>query len=231
MECDLCYRRFDGRESQWTEERHRTKDGRTGKWILVQLRLRTPHKRRFCSERCLNLWRTGWISSTCHNCGDPFRGRVCRNRAAWRRNLIFCTQGCRVVFPLRKVRTEAGKNPYRRGDGWRRVRWTALMRDGSFCQVCGKRLEKTKLVVDHIVPFRLSQQHDARNLLPICVPCQKRKTEIESRLFRGDVGGFLCDLRKARWPSKRVRAAMKLYGLPLHLRPRPLPLFWVTARS
>ena len=119
---------------------------------------------------------------------------------------------------------------------WSRVRGVVKSRDRRACQVCGKTKTQAKLHVDHIVPFLLSQSNDIENLILICQRCHSQKTDIENQLLLGRIGCFLVSLSKAGWPMARVRVAMKLYGLPLRVRYRPVPwgftsTRWVVARG
>ena len=89
-------------------------------------------------------------------------------------------------------------------------------RDQNTCQICGTRQSKGKILsADHIVPLRLAKEHDPINLITLCeAQCHRRKSEIESYLFEGNVAAFLTALKKAGWPTKKVRMAMKRYRLP-----------------
>jgi 5-methylcytosine-specific restriction endonuclease McrA len=62
--------------------------------------------------------------------------------------------------------------PRRSSRPWSRTRLRVLQRDGYRCQWCGARAT----VVDHVVPRALGgSDHDPRNLVASCVPCNQRR--------------------------------------------------------
>lgn len=207
MICELCSCSFDGRKSRFVIRRVRI--------------IGPPSLTNFCSKKCLERSQTGWIPLRCRNCGYGFPGKVRRRNSARRHGRSFCSPGCRAVFPLRlKYRNSPTVVRLRNRDqDWKRIAEEARRRDEYTCQVCGKRQEgNRKPSVDHIVPLKLSREHDLRNLITVCeFPCHWRKTDrVEQWLLRGNIPGFLIGLRRAGWPMERVKAALKLYNLPVH---------------
>lgn len=216
MKCELCSRPFDGRKQKFVVPPYQGVNRRS-----------TP--RRFCSNTCMTRWQSGWIPSSCHNCGDSLPGKVCRNRRTWNRNPVYCSIDCEAVYRLRELRTHRNDWSDMRGNRNRtnkEVKW----RDGNACQVCGKTRAESELHVDHIVPFILSQLNDRRNLMTLCHSCHSLKIGIENQLLLGRIGCFLHSLRKAGWPMETVKAAMRLYDLPICVPYRPMPWMFGTTR-
>lgn len=206
MICELCSCSFDGRKSRFVIRRVRI--------------IGPPSLTHFCSKKCLERSQTRWIPLRCRNCAHRFPGKV-RRRDAKRHRKPFCSPGCRAVFPLRMknstnptVLHRRKRDPY-----WKRMAAEARWRDQYICQVCGARqTARRKLSVDHIVSLKLSGEHKLENLITVCeFPCHWRKTDrIEKWLLWGNVPLFLTELRKAGWPMGRVKAALRLYNLPVH---------------
>lgn len=67
--------------------------------------------------------------------------------------------------------------------------------------------------MDHIIPYRMFQSNDLRNLLSICrAPCHAVKTQsIEPKILRGDKLGFLQGLNQNGWPMEAVQIALDLF--------------------
>jgi hypothetical protein len=216
MECQLCKCALDARRHKFLVPPNQGLNHRS-----------TP--KHFCSDECLLRWQAGWISSECHNCGDSLPGKVCRNLRSWNDNPVFCSIDCDAVFRLRQLRTHLSCWKDMRSNRSRinkEVRW----RDGNACKVCGKEQSESELHVDHIVPFLLCQINDRENLLTLCHSCHSLKTGIENELLLGRIAFFLNSLRKVGWPMTKVKAAMKLYGLPIRVPYRPMPSMWGTTR-
>lgn len=113
---------------------------------------------RYCSADC---WRAeqadARLKLECVECGASFEKppSITKTNASGR----FCSRQCYHNFLCRTDRV-AG-----RGSRWRSIR-RDILRRAPFCAVCGttKRLQ-----VHHIIPFRLTQDNDAANLIPLCV--------------------------------------------------------------
>jgi 5-methylcytosine-specific restriction endonuclease McrA len=97
---------------------------------------------------------------------------------------------------------------------------------GAKCEVCGKtevqcRLDYdgSGLIRDHTLPVRFIQFHnlgDAHidlNITMICSSCGGNKSRAEGLLERGDMVGFLTDLKKWGWNMKEVGMVFKYYGI------------------
>jgi 5-methylcytosine-specific restriction endonuclease McrA len=106
-----------------------------------------------------------------------------------------------------------------------------------FCEVCGERYGgmvvnreldghlnqalflDVKQIVDHIFPRRFLAKrkldpHVQVNLLSLCSSCHGKKKIAETRIFAGDVHGFMKGLNKIGYPMERVVAAARHYGFP-----------------
>jgi group II intron reverse transcriptase/maturase len=75
-----------------------------------------------------------------------------------------------------------GNEGYRR-TGWADIRRQVMERDNFTCQVCKKPVTPETCEVDHIIPVhRYKRPTDANklsNAWTLCVPCHKRKTELD----------------------------------------------------
>ena len=55
---------------------------------------------------------------------------------------------------------------------WDKLRKDIYKRDGHLCRICG---EKRKLHCHHIVPYRISQDNRAENLITLCCHCHLKE--------------------------------------------------------
>lgn len=225
--CSLCQRDYDGRGSSLVvPSRRRESWGDIGQGS-------------FCSCGCLNRWCSGWIPVRCTICDYPFPGRITKRRPRRLRKNAFCSLSCKAIFGLRAKPCSLRTWQFLIHPSTRKQISEAIReRDQNTCQICGTRRSKDKILsADHIVPLLLAKEHDPVNLITLCeARCHRRKFEIESFLFEGDLVTFLTRLDKAGWPMKIVRRAMKRYGLPTTVseirRPaRPKSLFLATRPS
>jgi len=97
------------------------------------------------------------------------------------------------------------------------------MRDGACVNCSALPAENQKLSVDHIVPFRLAKQYADEmpigpspnhldNLASLCRTCHGFKLHPEGKLLRGDIIGFIQEV-KAIIPLETIQTALRLYGL------------------
>jgi hypothetical protein len=215
MQCKLCSGRFRGRK------RNAPKESQVGRCTQV-IQREQVNSEDFCSAICFERRQLGWNQARCDNCFDVLPRKVRQSKEEWKTNPVFCSAECRAVFLLRAWRI--GKNRKEgHGTDWNEMRAGVRVRDGHQCQACGKTGDYSRLYVDHIVPFLLSQSNDLENLVLLCQRCHSRKTRIENALLLGRIGVFLQALRKDKWPMSRVRAALRIYGLPVRVRVRMLP--------
>ena len=208
MKCELCNREFDARKHKFAFIRRPDLIPRYG-----------PHsnqtrRRSFCSELCLKRMKQGWVAAKCQNCRAEFPGKAYpSSEALWQRPL-FCSVACKRLLALRIWRIEEYTWKQLRTN-WSRVKDEVKSRDSYVCQACGKTSAQSKLFVDHIVPFILSQSNDLVNLISLCHSCHSLKTEIENKLLCGGITHFFRSLKRAGWPMSRVRAALRFYDLPV----------------
>jgi len=105
------------------------------------------------------------IDRICQMCGATFS--VLKSALSGRTNASgnFCTRPC-------YDRWLAGSTVYRdRGSDWPVIaRWA--IQSAPFCAWCGRL--KVRLDAHHIVPFRISGDNCAANLIPLCNVCHKR---------------------------------------------------------
>jgi hypothetical protein len=204
MICSLCQRTFDGRQRRFVVE---SLQRATWGWIRRGI---------FRSKRCPSRWRSGLVPLQCVICRYVLPGKLTRWRPVSFRGSAVCSKSCRAIL---RLQAQPCSHEEWRGlirSMRREISEAIRERDQNTCQVCGARRSKHKILsVDHIVPLRLTKGHDPVNLITICeAQCHRRKSEIESYLFEGDLAAFLAHLKKVGWPMKKVRSAMKRYGLP-----------------
>lgn len=126
--------------------------------------MRTGQKLSFCSMAC----RRGYaqVRRTCKFCGDGFS--VSRSVLGGKTNGSgnFCSRPCYERWLCRTDRVSG------RGSQWRKIRQEIMDRH-PFCGWCGT-LDRRRLQVHHIVPFRISNDNSPRNLIPLCRTCHRR---------------------------------------------------------
>lgn len=178
---------------------------------------RPAASKKYCSHRCWALANApSYRTFDCEGCGKEVTVRVVQTRP--RR---FCSAKCATssrrgdASPLWR-----GNRRHTRGTNWPNQSALARERDGGRCCACGV-VPTEKPSVDHIVPFRLAFRYgsedgtdpnDLRNLISLCRSCHAQKTNIESRLLRGDVIGFRQAVARIM-PLERVDVALALYRL------------------
>lgn len=173
---------------------------------------------KYCSLRCRNKGMAKCKEQHCVGCGAAFKPiTVTRPRK-------YCSRPCRDKHqrgpnsPLFR-----GERRHYRGTDWYEQRDAARMRDGACVKCSAPPRVGQKLSVDHIVPFRLARQYaeamplgpspnHLTNLASLCRRCHAYKLHPEARLLRGDVIGFIAEV-KAVIPLERIEAALALYGL------------------
>lgn len=92
------------------------------------------------------------------------------------------------------------------------------------CEVCCRRYGiidaefiRVRQVCDHIFPVRFLRNlkldpHVPINILSCCCSCHAEKLAHETRLFGGDVYGFIQGLKRIGYPMRRVNLAAAHYG-------------------
>ena len=136
-----------------------------------------------------------WVELICHHCGKPYRTNV------WVGRRKYCCLACSNQAYARteqaqEVRREAmqRRRARMRGAFVQRVRrLTIYERDGWYCQICGKSVDRTKQVphplaptIDHILPLAQGGTHEPRNVQCAHFLCNSRKSDrgtVQSRLL------------------------------------------------
>src|SRR5690348_11426283 len=106
--------------------------------------------------------------------------------------------------------------------------WLAEQASRPRCEVCNRlygsidaeRFIHVKQAIDHIFPVRFLLRlhldpHVLLNTLSLCNSCHARKLLHETRIFSGDVLGFIEGLKVIGYPMKRVEEAAARYGFKL----------------
>lgn len=100
-----------------------------------------------------------------------------------------------------------------RGWQWNKIRKESLKR-APFCALCGAL---SKLHVHHIVPYRINQDNQQRNLVPLCCRCHKRVEISTQRVERSGISPE--DLHLAFWSIlKEHQSATRHYLAQLQER-------------
>lgn len=163
-------------------------------WCSVEFEEWAYRKPRFCSNQCRSEYAArlpkpwqrrpeNFVELTCEVCGKSYT--VHRAQVTGRKSR-FCSVLCRAEWTS-KVRSGAGNVNYRggtvryRGRNWDRQKRIAVKRDGYKCQVCGKKLGRTKWdwAVHHIKPYRefngdYLKANELTNLITLCRRCHGR---------------------------------------------------------
>lgn len=118
----------------------------------------------FCSMDCRRSHAK--VRRTCKCCGIGFE--VARGVLSGKTNASgnFCSRPCYERWLCQTDRVSG------RGSQWRKIRRAVLDRF-PFCGWCGT-LNRSRLQVHHIVPFRISNDNSPKNLIPLCVSCHRR---------------------------------------------------------
>lgn len=187
-ECYLKWiRKPENKKVLWNyQEWVNKKCGTCGKEYSVARRFA---KSRYCSRRCKGKAHSIWMSKnnpskrlvkyvSCGNCGNYFR--VPKSRVARSKNGIFCSYACWHEYllnhPWINKLWKGGRSGARMGREWYRYRLRTLKRDYYTCKVCGatKQDSKVKIVVHHIIIYKVSKSHDLENLITLCRTCHYR---------------------------------------------------------
>ena len=118
----------------------------------------------YCSVRCRTSAKR--LDRTCKHCGQIFTVLMSAISGKTNASAHFCSRQCYEAWLCHGDRTSG------RGSRWRAIRHEALRRQ-PYCALCG-RLHG--LQVHHIVPFRLTHDNNADNLIALC-PRHHKLTE------------------------------------------------------
>lgn len=140
-------------------------------------------KRHFCSYECKSKYQKGkqlgrpkdGIFKICPKCGKQFY--VAKKQISRRIN---CSKSCSMKGkrPWNYIHGK-GKENRKYGIYWESHRIKILERDKYTCQDCGKKGNH----VDHIIPFRISQDNSFSNLQTLCISCHGKKTNWEIKYY------------------------------------------------
>lgn len=121
-------------------------------------------ERLFCSKECFDESRRKYPIETriCLLCEKEFTGR---DRPHSNSTGKYCSVNCKRIHIANLLRKNFG--PKTR-PGWRVAR-NNFIKENNFCVRCGR--EDGRLVVHHIIPNRVSQNHDRGNLITLCQKC------------------------------------------------------------
>lgn len=185
-------------------------------------------KTKFCSHKCsVDAIRAPRPPISCRECKRLFTAQWSTRT----RDRVFCSKECQSAGMRGKSHPlYRGKRRANRGSNWRERSGWARIRD-IHCQCLLHRPEyipsrKEELSVDHIVPYRMimswnedtsrTEVYDPNaleNLVSLCRACHQKKTShIESLLLKGDVIGFIREMRNFLEIS-RTETALRFYGL------------------
>jgi 5-methylcytosine-specific restriction endonuclease McrA len=115
-----------------------------------------PGQGKYCSMACKSA--SGRKTVQCEKCGAPFVAWLCKKRR-------FCSLECAGRITLSTL----SRGPHLYGSRpWREIRASIIERDGGHCLRC---LSTLRLLVHHIVPWRVSRDNSPDNLATVCKSC------------------------------------------------------------
>ncbi len=140
---------------------------------------------------------------TCKGCGKVFSRKWPIAKRQKVKGQAFCSRECFSTYNVGENNSiYRGQRKDDRGPRWNKIAEEIRIRDERKCMACSKSEAgfKQRFPVDHIVPYRMMlafeiHPNDPINLMTLCHSCHPKKTHIESRLLKGDVIGFLDDMR------------------------------------
>ena len=59
----------------------------------------------------------------------------------------------------------------------RRTRWWQNIRNNSKCYYCSEPLSRSSATMDHVVALRLGGKSTKDNIVPSCLPCNRKKRD------------------------------------------------------
>ena len=143
-------------------------------------------KRHFCSTFCKIKYQKG------KHIGNPKNGifkicPICKKQFYTPASLIHiktCSKKCGNKLKTGKHTAwnyihGKGKEHRKYGIYWESHRLKILERDNFICQICNKKGNH----IDHIIPFRISQDNSFSNLQTLCSSCHAKKTNWEIKYY------------------------------------------------
>lgn len=118
------------------------------------------------------------------------------------------------------------KTGTRQGEYTKMPAWLIEQSTRPRCEACNgtygniRDFMRLKQVIDHIFPVRFLlslklKPHLSINTVSLCQSCHARKLVHETRIFAGDVLGFISGLNSIGYPALRVEEAAAHYGFRL----------------
>jgi len=78
-----------------------------------------------------------------------------------------------------------------------KLRKECLKRDNYKCVCCGVYQEEKNLYCDHIVPYRICEEHKINNLQMLCGSCHSKKTVKDYHKYKGFYKRISCELNNS----------------------------------
>lgn len=138
------------------------------------------NKNTFCSKKC--RFEAKHTERTCLKCGKNFKVRFSAVSEKTNASGNYCSRGCYNDSMVKDPHGDSHSMP--RGSRWNKIRKETLRRL-PFCVLCGR---KSALQVHHIIPYRLTKDNDASNLVTVC-----RTHHYQVEKYTRDLLGFTVD--------------------------------------
>ena len=133
-----------------------------GDWFYTTLSAKGNKKRHYCSRACHS--KSCQMDRVCRQCGKQFSVRQSSISNKTNASGNYCSRKCYEKVLCQPDRVSG------RGSQWKRIRKEAVKR-APFCAVCGTL---KNLQVHHIIPYRITQDNEQNNLVPLCPSCHKK---------------------------------------------------------
>ncbi len=99
----------------------------------------------------------------------------------------FCGPACESNHK----KSEILKKSRLRGSGMHKIRKFVIARDFGRCLACGSQ---KKLELAHIIPFKMQEKNNARNLVTLCVRCHDKFDNITPKQLADKVISYISSL-------------------------------------
>ena len=140
---------------------------------------------KYCSRDCYAKGKINGEYRKCPVCNVEFYTTPCMIRRGWGK---YCSKQCRL--PMSEETREKiakghrGEKSYlwlggRKGINktridnykWRLLRKTIYERDNWKCQICGKQCSRGDIACHHVIPWRIENKDEPKNLITLCNSC------------------------------------------------------------
>jgi 5-methylcytosine-specific restriction endonuclease McrA len=119
------------------------------------------------------------MSCSVHNARREAFLKTQQEADALRLQKICVEDGCPEIAQVSgRCSTHARRSPSSRATsrpGWRSVRASVLVRDGSVCQLALPGCTRQATTVDHVRPAAMGGSNDPDNLRAACAPCNRKQ--------------------------------------------------------